>query len=177
MLKAIHAQEDRQEAQSKVKLVADKLRALRLPKAAETVAGGAHETLSYYHFPQEHWRRIRTNKPLERIMREIRRRTRVVGNFPDGESALMLSAARLPHYRNKVVFDALLEYGATERTQAGKEAKPADQSRIGQISTSPLKGATPSKEGRKDRDLKQMCERVLTLPVRKCTLMKLEYIL
>ena len=35
-------------------------------------------------FPPEHWRQIRTNNPLERIMREIRRRTRVVGAFPDG---------------------------------------------------------------------------------------------
>ncbi len=40
---------------------------------------------------------IRTNNVLERIMREIRRRTRVVGNFPDGKSALMLVAARLRH--------------------------------------------------------------------------------
>jgi transposase-like protein len=41
--------------------------------------------------------RIRTNNALERIMREIRRRTRVVGAFPDGHSALMLCAARLRH--------------------------------------------------------------------------------
>ena len=55
------------------------------------------ETLSYMAFPREHWTRIRTNNPLERIMREIRRRTRVVGAFPDGTSALMLVAARLRH--------------------------------------------------------------------------------
>jgi transposase-like protein len=42
-------------------------------------------------------RRIRTNNPLERILREIRRRTRVVGSFPDGQSALNLAAARLRH--------------------------------------------------------------------------------
>jgi transposase-like protein len=41
--------------------------------------------------------RLRTNNMLERIMREIRRRTRVVGNFPDGQSALMRVAARLRH--------------------------------------------------------------------------------
>jgi transposase-like protein len=70
---------------------------MKLPKVAELVREGILETLSYYHFPQEHWRRIRTNNPLERIMKEIRRRTRVVGAFPDGESALMLSAARLRH--------------------------------------------------------------------------------
>ena len=55
------------------------------------------ETLSYYAFPEEHWRRIRTNNPLERILREIRRRTRVVGEFPDGQSALNLATARLRH--------------------------------------------------------------------------------
>jgi transposase-like protein len=55
------------------------------------------ETLTYYRHPDTRWQRIRTNNPLERIMREIRRRTRVVGAFPDGQSALMLCAARLRH--------------------------------------------------------------------------------
>jgi putative transposase len=97
MLKAIHAQENRAEALNKAKAVADKLKKMKLPKAAEKVRGGVEETLSYTSFPREHWRRIRTNNMLERVMREIRRRTRVVGNFPDGNSALMLSAARLRH--------------------------------------------------------------------------------
>ena len=70
---------------------------MKLSKAAAMVREGCIETLSYYSFPEEHWRRIRTNNGLERIMREIRRRTRVVGNFPDGNSALMLAAARLRH--------------------------------------------------------------------------------
>jgi putative transposase len=95
MLKAIHAQEDRREAQAKAKSVVRKLEGLRLKKAAEIVRGGVSETFSFYAFPREHWRRIRTNNPLERIMREIRRRTRVVGAFPDGNSAVMLAAARL----------------------------------------------------------------------------------
>ncbi|MEM6848226.1 MAG: transposase, partial [Pseudomonadota bacterium] len=41
--------------------------------------------------------KLRTNNPLERIMREIRRRTRVVAAFPDGQSCLNLAAARLRH--------------------------------------------------------------------------------
>jgi transposase-like protein len=45
----------------------------------------------------KHWRRIRTNNPLERILREIRRRTRVVGAFPDGRSALNLAADKFRH--------------------------------------------------------------------------------
>jgi transposase-like protein len=97
MLKAIHAQEDRQAAEKKAADVVAKLRGMRLAKAAKVVEEGVAETLSYMAFPREHWTRIRTNNPLERIMREIRRRTRVVGAFPDGHSALMLVAARLRH--------------------------------------------------------------------------------
>ena len=48
-------------------------------------------------FPPEHWQKIRTNNVIERLNREIRRRTRVVGTFPDGHSALMLVCARLRH--------------------------------------------------------------------------------
>ncbi len=97
MLKAIHAQEDRPSAEAKSKEIVAKLRALKLPKAADLLEAKGHETLTYYAFPTNHWRQLRTNNPLERIIREIRRRTRVVGAFPDGQSALMLVAARLRH--------------------------------------------------------------------------------
>ena len=53
--------------------------------------------LTYCDFPSEHWTRIRTNNVIERLNREIRRRIRVVGCFPDGNSALMLVCARLRH--------------------------------------------------------------------------------
>jgi len=97
MLKAIHAQEDREAAKQKAALVAEKLRKLKLDKVAEFVENSVEETLSYMYFPYEHWSRLRTNNALERIMKEIRRRTRVIGAFPDGYSALMLVGARLRH--------------------------------------------------------------------------------
>jgi putative transposase len=84
-------------AREKAIRVIEKLRALRLTRAADLVEAAVEETLAYYAFPEEHWRRIRTNNPLERLLREIRRRTRVVGAFPDGQSALNLAAARLRH--------------------------------------------------------------------------------
>ena len=65
--------------------------------AAKKVEDGIEETLTYCDFPSEHWTRIRTNNLIERLNREIRRRTRVVGTFPDGNSALMLVCARLRH--------------------------------------------------------------------------------
>jgi transposase-like protein len=95
MLKAIHAQEDLEAAREKAQAVATKLEKMKLRAAAEKVRGEIGETLTYYAFPDKHHRQIRTNNPLERIMREIRRRSRVVGCFPDGQSALMLAAARL----------------------------------------------------------------------------------
>ena len=52
---------------------------------------------TYMDFPTEHWSRIRTNNLTERVNREIRRRTRAIGAFPDGNSALMLVCARLRH--------------------------------------------------------------------------------
>jgi len=121
MLKAIHAQEDKKAALEKIEAVSKKLKSMKLPKASELVKEGCQETLSYYNFPREHWRSLRTNNPLERIMKEIRRRTRVVGSFPDGQSALMLVAARLRHIagtkwgtRRYLSMDRLKDMGKTE---------------------------------------------------------------
>ena len=68
-----------------------------MSKEADLVEQTVHETLTYYDFPDIHWQKMRTNNPLERIVKEIRRRTRVVGAFPDGQSCLNLAAARLRH--------------------------------------------------------------------------------
>jgi putative transposase len=103
MLKAIHAQETRrpgepggrEAADNKARVIVDDLRASKMAKAADLVEQAVHETLTYYGFPDIHWQKIRTNNPLERIMKEIRRRTRVVGAFPDGQSCLNLATARL----------------------------------------------------------------------------------
>ena len=97
MLKAIHAQESKKASREKAKAVVAELRAMKLKEAAKKVEDGIEETLIYCDFPSEHWTRIRTNNVIERLNREIRRRTRVVGTFPDGNSALMLVCARLRH--------------------------------------------------------------------------------
>ena len=97
MLKAIHAQESKKAAREKAKAVVVELQDLKLKEAAKKVEDGIEETLTYAEFPSEHWTRIRTNNVIERLNREIRRRTRVVGCFPDGNSALMLVCARLRH--------------------------------------------------------------------------------
>lgn len=97
MLKAIHAQECKEAASEKAKRVAAKLREMKLSSAAKKLEDGIDETLSYMDFPSQHWSRIRTNNTIERLNREIKRRTKAIGAFPDGQSALMLVCARLRH--------------------------------------------------------------------------------
>lgn len=97
MLKAIHAQESKEASLEKAKAVVATLREMKLKEAAKKIEDSVEETLTYTDFPFEHWTRIRTNNAIERLNKEIRRRTRVVGSFPDGNSALMLVCARLRH--------------------------------------------------------------------------------
>lgn len=101
ILKAIHAQEDKESARQKAIQSVEKLRNMKLERAAEIVSAGIEDTLTYMDFPREHWLRIRTTNSLERLLKEVRRRTRVVGSFPDGNSALMLVCARLRYVESK----------------------------------------------------------------------------
>jgi putative transposase len=101
MLKAIHAQEDKEAAKEKATAVVAKLRDMKLKEAAKKVEDSILETLTYMDFPQAHWTKLRSNNVIERLNREIRRRTRVVGTFPDGHSALMLVCARLRYVASK----------------------------------------------------------------------------
>lgn len=101
MLKAIHAQENKEAAKEKAVAVAAKLREMKLKETAKKIEDGINETLTYMEFPYAHWTKLRSNNVLERLNREIRRRTRVVGTFPDGNSALMLVCARLRHVASK----------------------------------------------------------------------------
>ena len=96
-LKAIFAMESRESALAKAESVAAEMEARRLKAAANCLREGIGETTTYLlpEFPDGHRRRIRTNNMIERLNREIRRRTRVMGSFPDGNSALMLVCARI----------------------------------------------------------------------------------
>ena len=96
-LKAVFAMESRESALAKAGQVAAEMESRKLKAAANCLREGVGETTTYLlpEFPDGHRRRIRTNNMIERLNREIRRRTRVVGSFPDGDSALMLVCARI----------------------------------------------------------------------------------
>ncbi len=89
------AQEKREAAAEKAEAVIAELHRKCVNKAAVLVEVHVGETLTYYAFPNCHWIKLRTNNPLQRIMREISRRASVFGAFPVGQSCLNLAAARL----------------------------------------------------------------------------------
>jgi len=93
-LRTIFAQPDRASAGQQLTLVAETM-APRWPKAAELLRRAEQDVLAYMAFPSEHWTRIYSTNPLERLNKEIKRRTNVVGVFPDTPSVERLVGAIL----------------------------------------------------------------------------------
>lgn len=88
-IRTIFAQPDREAAEQQLSEVVKAMQP-RWPKAADTVGKAEGDVLAYMNFPPEHWTRIYSTNPLERLNKEIKRRTNVVGVFPDGASVIRL---------------------------------------------------------------------------------------
>jgi transposase-like protein len=71
------------------------------PTACETLAKHLEECLTFYRFPERHWKHIRTSNVFERSFKEVKRRTRVVGRFPNETSALVMVFSLLEEERVK----------------------------------------------------------------------------
>jgi len=88
-LRTIFAQPNQEAARQQLSEVAQAM-GERWPKAADVLLAGEEDVLSYMTFPPEHWTRIYSTNPLERLNREVKRRTNVVGIFPDADAVLRL---------------------------------------------------------------------------------------
>lgn len=88
-VKSIFAQTTREAARARHREISDRYGS-SCGKAMQILDDGLEDALTYLDFPEIHWRKISTTNPIERINREIRRRTRVVGIFPTVDSALRL---------------------------------------------------------------------------------------
>lgn len=94
IIRTIFAQPSYEAAKSQLKRVVDELSG-RFPKAMEILKEAEEDVLAYMTFPKAHWQRIHSTNPLERLNREIRRRTDVVGIFPNRDSVIRLAGAIL----------------------------------------------------------------------------------
>lgn len=92
MLKTIFAQETAKDAYAQWDLVADAL-AERAPKLGELMLAAREDVLAYMAFPKDHWPQIASTNPLERLNKEIKRRTDVVGIFPNEAALVRLAGA------------------------------------------------------------------------------------
>lgn len=92
--RSIFAQSDPDKLAARYDEVTDAL-AERLPKAAELLADAKNDVLAFSAFPPAHWRKTWSNNPLERLNKEIKRRSRVVGIFPNDTAAIRLIGAVL----------------------------------------------------------------------------------
>lgn len=93
-VRTIFEQPSHEHAASQLHRVVDELER-RFPKAAEILDDATHDLLAHMHFPQSHWKRIRSTNPLERLNKEIKRRFNVVGIFPNRDATLRLAGALL----------------------------------------------------------------------------------
>jgi putative transposase len=94
IVRTIFAQPDHASAMAQLHRVAEGLRG-RFPEAAELLEEAAEDVLAHFHFPEEHRRRLHSTNPLERLHKEVKRRTTVVGIFPDRASLIRLSGMLL----------------------------------------------------------------------------------
>jgi len=94
LVRNIFAQPDAESVRSQLDRAVEQLTP-RFPKAAEMLRDSAEELLAFTAFPKEHWRQIWSNNPQERLNREVRRRTDVVGIFPNREAIIRLVGAVL----------------------------------------------------------------------------------
>jgi putative transposase len=93
-IRTAFAQPDAASAREQWRRVADGFRG-RYPRLAELLDGAEDEVLAYLAFPPEHWRQICSNNPLERLNKEVKRRSDVVGIFPNEAAVIRLVGAVL----------------------------------------------------------------------------------
>jgi putative transposase len=93
-VRPIFHQSSRQEAQAQLAQVCSTLGA-RFPKAVDLLVGAEEDILAFYDFPREHWRQIYSTNPLERVNKELKRRSAVVGIFPNRMAVVRLLGSLL----------------------------------------------------------------------------------
>ena len=124
-VRTVFAQPDAASAREQWRAVADRLRA-RFPKAADLIDEAEADVLAYLAFPKGHWRQIWSNNPLERLNKEVKRRTDVVGIFPNPAAVVRLVGAVLSEQHDE--WQVARRYLSVESLAKLRKEAPADPS-------------------------------------------------
>ena len=93
-LREVFAAESHEAARERATAVIERL-SPAVPKVAELLEEAEEDLIAFYRFPASHWPKLRSTNPLERVNREVGRRSDVVGIFPNDASAIRLAGALL----------------------------------------------------------------------------------
>jgi transposase-like protein len=121
-VRTVFAQPDPTMAREQWRKVADGFRA-RYPRLAALLDDAEADVLAYLAFPREHWRQIWSNNPLERLNKEVKRRTDVVGIFPNSTAVVRLVGAVLSEQHDEWQV-ARRYFSAESLAKLRKEATP-----------------------------------------------------
>lgn len=125
MVRTIFAQPDAATVREQHRRIVDQL-ASRFPEAAALLEQAEHDLLAFTAFPKEHWRQLWSNNSLERLNKEIRRRSDVVGIFPDRASIVRLVGAVLAEQNDEWAV-ASRRYLSVESITKALADPPADE--------------------------------------------------
>ena len=102
LIRTVFAQPDADTARTQLRAVVDQLRPYA-PAVADRLEAMENDVLAYTAFPAAHWSKIWSNNPIERLNRELKRRTDVVGIFPDKNSVIRLVGALLVEINDEMI--------------------------------------------------------------------------
>jgi putative transposase len=136
LVRTIFAQERAQDAWAQLERVCEQLRDAKLAAAAELLEQAAGDVLAYTAFPRDVWRKIWSNNPQERLNKEIRRRTDVVGIFPDRAAVVRLVGAVLAEQHDE--WAVARRYISQEALRASQLSLAADHPDRKELSTTSL---------------------------------------
>ena len=149
LINTAFAQETTESAREQWRVVADHFRS-KVPKLAALLDEAENDVLAFMDFPRAHRKQIASTNPLERLNAEIKRRTEVVGIFPNDAAIVRLVGALLLEQTDEWQLQRRYlsledsERSATTKTIVSQRSSPAENQPASRVTRTPLRGTRSS---------------------------------